>query len=67
MADTDNYKINIKDLALFVRNVQFSPAVRSFQSRIVTFGGNLSSVHVQCHKIDLVVFKIEMDFRNSPI
>jgi hypothetical protein len=28
MADTDNYKINIKDLALFVRNVQFSPAVR---------------------------------------
>ena len=28
MADTDNYKINIKDLALFVRNVQLSPAVR---------------------------------------
>jgi hypothetical protein len=28
MADTDNYKIIIKDLALFVRNVQLSPAVR---------------------------------------
>ena len=28
MADTDNYKIKIKDLALFVRNVQLSPAVR---------------------------------------
>jgi hypothetical protein len=28
MADSDNYKINIKDLALFVRNVQLSPAVR---------------------------------------
>jgi hypothetical protein len=28
MADADNYKINIKDLALFVRNVQLSPAVR---------------------------------------
>jgi hypothetical protein len=28
MADDDNYKIKIKDLALFVRNVQLSPAVR---------------------------------------
>ena len=28
MADADNYKIKIKDLALFVRNVQLSPAVR---------------------------------------
>jgi hypothetical protein len=28
MADVDNYKIIIKDLALFVRNVQLSPAVR---------------------------------------
>jgi hypothetical protein len=28
MADADNYKIIIKDLALFVRNVQLSPAVR---------------------------------------
>jgi hypothetical protein len=28
MADADNYKITIKDLALFVRNVQLSPAVR---------------------------------------
>jgi hypothetical protein len=27
-ADADNYKIKIKDLALFVRNVQLSPAVR---------------------------------------
>ena len=27
MADADNYKIIIKDLALFVRNVQLSPAV----------------------------------------
>ena len=26
--DVDNYKIKIKDLALFVRNVQLSPAVR---------------------------------------
>jgi hypothetical protein len=25
------------------------------------------TVHVQCHKIDLVVLKIERDFRNSPI
>jgi hypothetical protein len=29
--------------------------------------GNLSSVHVQCHTIDLVVFKIERIFRNSSI
>jgi hypothetical protein len=28
MVDADNYKIKIKDLALFVRNVQLSPAVR---------------------------------------
>jgi hypothetical protein len=28
MADADNYKIKIKDLALFMRNVQLSPAVR---------------------------------------
>ena len=28
MADADNYKIKIKDLALFVGNVQLSPAVR---------------------------------------
>jgi hypothetical protein len=28
MADADNYKIIMKDLALFVRNVQLSPAVR---------------------------------------
>jgi hypothetical protein len=28
MADADNYKIKIKDLALLVRNVQLSPAVR---------------------------------------
>jgi hypothetical protein len=28
MADADNYKIKIKYLALFVRNVQLSPAVR---------------------------------------
>ena len=28
MADAGNYKIIIKDLALFVRNVQLSPAVR---------------------------------------
>jgi hypothetical protein len=28
MADTDTYKIKIKNLALFVRNVQLSPAVR---------------------------------------
>ena len=28
MGDSDNYKINIKDLTLFVRNVQLSPAVR---------------------------------------
>jgi hypothetical protein len=28
LADADNYKIKIKDLALFVRNVQLSPAVR---------------------------------------
>ena len=28
MADADNYKIKIKDLALFVRNVELSPAVR---------------------------------------
>ena len=28
MADADNYKIKIKDLTLFVRNVQLSPAVR---------------------------------------
>ena len=28
MADSDTYKIKIKDLALFVRNVQLSPAVR---------------------------------------
>jgi hypothetical protein len=27
MADADNYKIKIKDLALFVRNVQLSPVV----------------------------------------
>jgi hypothetical protein len=108
MADADNHKIKIKDLALFVRNVQLSPTVRMghvkafektsckypirrvevkvdtvprgnmnyvqdnmynlrFQSRIVTFGGNLSFAHVQCHKIDLVVSKIERDFRNSPI
>jgi hypothetical protein len=88
MADADNYKIKIKDLALFVRNVQLSPAVRMghvkafpssdtsfpywyrvpynceynlrFQSRIVTFGGNLSFAHVQCHKIDLVVSKIKL-------
>jgi hypothetical protein len=26
MTDADNYKIKIKDLALFVRNVQLSPA-----------------------------------------
>jgi hypothetical protein len=31
------------------------------------FGGNLSSIHVQCHKIDLVVFKIKRVFRNNPI
>jgi hypothetical protein len=42
MADTDNYEIKIKDLALFVRNVQLGPAVRMghvkalFQSRVVT-------------------------------
>jgi hypothetical protein len=29
MADADTYKIKIKDLALFVRNVQLSPAVRT--------------------------------------
>jgi hypothetical protein len=28
MADADNYKIKIKDLALFVSIVQLSPAVR---------------------------------------
>ena len=28
MADTDNYKIKIKDVALFVRSVQLSPAIR---------------------------------------
>ena len=28
MADADTYKIKIKDLALFVRNVQLSPGVR---------------------------------------
>ena len=28
MVDADTYKIKIKDLALFVRNVQLSPAVR---------------------------------------
>jgi hypothetical protein len=28
MADADNYNIKIKDLVLFVRNVQLSPAVR---------------------------------------
>jgi hypothetical protein len=28
MADVDNYEIKIKDLALFVRNVQLSPAIR---------------------------------------
>jgi hypothetical protein len=28
MADADNYKIKIKDFALFLRNVQLSPAVR---------------------------------------
>ena len=28
MADANTYKIKIKDLALFVRNVQLSPAVR---------------------------------------
>jgi hypothetical protein len=28
MADADTYKIKIKDLALFVRNVQLSPAAR---------------------------------------
>jgi hypothetical protein len=28
MADADNYEIKIKDLALFVRNVQSSPTVR---------------------------------------
>ena len=28
MADADNYKIKIRDLASFVRNVQLSPAVR---------------------------------------
>jgi hypothetical protein len=31
------------------------------------FDGNLSSVHVQCHTVDLVVFKIERVVRNSPI
>ena len=31
IADTDNNKIKIKDLALFVRNVQLSPAVRMGQ------------------------------------
>jgi hypothetical protein len=73
MADADNYKIKIKDLALFVRNVQLSPAVRmghvkAFEkTRIVTFVGNLSSAHVQCHTIDLVVSKVERDSRNSPI
>jgi hypothetical protein len=28
MADADTYKIKIKDLALFVRNVQLNPAVK---------------------------------------
>ena len=28
MTDVDNYKIKIKDLALFVRNVQLRPGVR---------------------------------------
>jgi hypothetical protein len=28
MTDAENYKIIIKDLALFVRNVQLSPVVR---------------------------------------
>ena len=28
MADADTYEIKIKDLSLFVRNVQLSPAVR---------------------------------------
>jgi hypothetical protein len=28
MADADNYKIKIKDIALLVRNVELSPAVR---------------------------------------
>jgi hypothetical protein len=28
MVDAENYKIKIKDLSLFVRNVQLSPAVR---------------------------------------
>jgi hypothetical protein len=43
MADADNNKITIKDLALFVKNAQLSPAV------------------------DLVAYKIERVFRNSPI
>jgi hypothetical protein len=32
ISDADNYEIKIKDLALFVRNVQSSPTVRMFPS-----------------------------------
>jgi hypothetical protein len=38
-----------------------------FKVGLQRFRGNLSSVHIQCHTIDLVVFKIERVFRNSPI
>jgi hypothetical protein len=35
--------------------------------RAVTFGWNLSSVNVECHTIDLVVFEIERIFPNSAV
>jgi hypothetical protein len=35
MVDADNYKIKIKDLALFVRNVQLNPAPPFFLTIVV--------------------------------
>jgi hypothetical protein len=53
VADAANYKIKIKEMALYLRKVQLSTA-------------DLSSVNVESNKIDLVVFEIERIFPIAP-
>jgi sulfur relay (sulfurtransferase) DsrC/TusE family protein len=47
MVDANNYKIKIKDLALFVRNVQLSPAVRMGHVKALEKTSSKSSLSTQ--------------------
>jgi hypothetical protein len=69
MADADNYKIKIKDLALFVRNEQLSPVVRMGHVKAL----EKTSCKYPIRRVEVKADTVSrgntnyVDFRNSPI